>query len=57
MPKARKKSLAEKQLEQSKRFKEAAEKAGADKSGREFERAFKKIVRSTQRKDGDKRAT
>jgi hypothetical protein len=28
MPKARKKSQAEKQLEQSKRFKEAAEKVG-----------------------------
>jgi hypothetical protein len=44
MPKARKKSLAEKQLEQSERFKEAAEKSGADKSGREFERAVKKII-------------
>jgi hypothetical protein len=42
MPKARKKSLAEKP--QSERFKEAAEKAGADKSGRQFERVFKKVI-------------
>lgn len=44
MPKARKKSPAEKQREQSERFKEAAEKAGADKSGRAFEKAFTKVV-------------
>ena len=42
MPKARKKSLAEKP--QSERFKDAAEKVGGDKSGREFERILAKIA-------------
>jgi hypothetical protein len=41
---ARKKSAAEKQPDQSKRFVEAARVIEADESGKKFERAFKKIV-------------
>lgn len=33
-----------KKSEQSQRFKEAARALGADESGEEFERAFKKII-------------
>jgi hypothetical protein len=36
---------------QSQRFLEAAEKVGADKSGRKFERAFRKIVPKTKKKN------
>jgi hypothetical protein len=49
MPKARKKSAAEKQLEQSKRFAEAAKKVGADETGGEFERVLKKIIKPRRR--------
>jgi hypothetical protein len=48
-PKGRKKSAAEKQLEQSKRFEAAARKVGADETGGEFERAFQKIVGSKKK--------
>jgi hypothetical protein len=44
MPRERKKSAADKQLEQSKRFEEAARKSGGDESGRAFERAFSKLA-------------
>ena len=50
MPKVRKKSAAEKQLEQSKRFEEAAKKVGGDETGEEFERIFKKVVRVKSQK-------
>lgn len=43
MAKAKKKK--ESQAEQSERFRRAAEEAGADKSGKLFERAFKKVIR------------
>jgi hypothetical protein len=33
------------QAEQSARFIEAAKKAGADESGKKFEKAFKKIIK------------
>lgn len=42
MAKAKKKK--ESQAEQSDRFLRAAEEAGADKSGKVFERAFKKVL-------------
>lgn len=43
MAKAKKKKVP--QAEQSERFTRAAEQAGADKSGKAFERAFKVVVR------------
>lgn len=43
---AKAKKRAETQPEQSARFIEAAKKAQADESGKQFERAFKKVVRS-----------
>lgn len=49
MPRARKKSAAEKQLEQSKRFKEAAKKIGRDETGKDFERIFEKVVPANKR--------
>lgn len=42
MPKKRTPGLSDK--EQSERFKETAREIGADESGKEFERAFKKLV-------------
>jgi hypothetical protein len=37
--------------EQSERFKETARKLGADETGEEFERVFRKIVPPTRRPD------
>jgi hypothetical protein len=39
--------VAKKDSTQSARFIEAAKKAGADESGKKFEKAFKKIVKSS----------
>jgi hypothetical protein len=47
MAKAKKKK--ESQAEQSERFRRAAEEVGADKDGKVFERAFRKIARKKQR--------
>jgi hypothetical protein len=44
MAKAKKTAKPKTQAEQSERFLRAAEEAGADKSGKEFERALKKII-------------
>jgi hypothetical protein len=44
MAKAKKKSKPKSQAEQSERFIRAAVEAGGDSSGKEFERAFKKVV-------------
>jgi hypothetical protein len=37
------------QADQSRRFIEAAKAAGADETGKEFERAFKKVVRPAKK--------
>ncbi len=41
---SKKKAVIKSDLDQSARFIEAAKKAGADKTGKAFEKAFKKIV-------------
>jgi hypothetical protein len=41
--------------EQSARFIEAAKKTGADESGKPFEKAFKKIVKSKSRNPHDRK--
>jgi hypothetical protein len=43
-------SVVKKKSDQSVRFIEAAKKTGADESGKQFEKAFKKIVKAEKPK-------